>query len=461
MMSTNTNIMSLQAAQGFTMESAAQKTTPTLDRESFLARYEAGERDFRDYQLDGIDLSNCQLSQCDLSGASLIGANFKGSCLREVNFSKANLTRSILSRANLSESDLSWARISGADLAGTDMHHAKARAANFSESLMIRTKMNDADCLGAIFCGINATAAQMESTNFECSDLSGATLMNANMCGANCSWANLTDARLNWANLSWCLLEAADLENANLTGTCLQAANLSFANMDNTVLTGADLYFANLSGTLLPPNQLPAARISSARLTSQTYSRSKWSRELLRDWQHKGAIILDFESLTRDVQKFIREGDCNMRIYFTHPIETASRTALEVLIFHLTHAQNSLRILSINNENDRGQVAFFSPNTSDIELFVSSLRGKSWHCDLESIEKEFHEYQAASHVDDLDIVQALDALAADIYHIQALIPVSAEDRTCKLQTKLEPCDKNIEKKTQVSWSSISLPKVER
>ncbi len=443
------------------MEHVVQETLPALDRERFLARYEAGERDFKECQMNGIDLSGCQLSECDLSGASLVEANFRGCNLKATNFTKANLSRAILSRPNQVEAELGWTRLSGADLTGTDMHRARARAANFSNALMLRTKMNDADCLGAIMSGINATAAQMESTNFECADLSGATLMNANLCGANCSWANLTDARLNWANLSWCLLEAADLENSNLTGACLQAANLSFSNLDNTVLTGADLYFANLSGTLLPRTQLPIARVSSARLTNQTYTRSQWSRELLRDWQQKGAIILDFEAFSRDVQSFIREGECNLRIYFTKPIENQARIALEVLIFHLIHSQSSLRILSIYNEGERGQVAFYSPNMADIELFVSSIRGKTWHSDLDNVEKEFHEYQKTSHADNLDIVQALDSLSASIYHIQALIPVSEDDKTCQFQTRFDPYEKRLEKKTQMSWSSISLPKVKR
>lgn len=442
------------------MEGEITETKPKVDRELFLSKYARGERNFRDSILDGIDLSNCHCEECDLSGSSLIGANLKGSNFRGSIFIKTDLTRSNLSRANISESDLSWARLVGSDLTGTDMHRAKARATGFSEALMIRTKLNDADCLGAVMKGINATAAQMESTNFECADLSGATLMNVNLCGANCSWANLTDSRLNWANLSWCQLEAADMENANLTGSCLQAANLSFANLDNVIMTGADLYFANLAGTLLP-KEMPTARVSSAKLTSQSYTRSQWPKELLREWQRKGAVILDFESFSRDVQEFIREGDCNLRIYFMNCVEPKMRIALEVLIFHLIHNLNTLRILSVYNDKKHGQISFFSPNPSDIELFASSLRNKSWHSDITGIQKEFLEYQATSHVETIDIVQVLDEISSQVIHIQELMPVGKEDRTSQYQEKLTPSDKRIERKNQVSWSSISLPRITR
>ena len=442
------------------MERENTETKPRVDRDLFLSMYEAGERDFRDRVLDGVDLSGCVCEECDFSGSSLIGANLKGSNFHGSIFIKSDLSRSNLSRSNLSECDLSWARLAGADLTGTDMHRAKARATGFSDALMIRTKLNDADCLGAIMTGVNATAAQMESTNFECADLSGATLMNVNLCGANCSWANMTDSRLNWANLSWCQLEAADMENANLTGSCLQAANLSFANLDNVILTGADLYFANLAGTLLP-KEMPTARVSSAKLTSQSYTRSQWPRELLRDWQRKGAIILDFESFSHDVQDFIREGDCNLRIYFMCPVEPKMRIALEILIFHLVHNLNTLRILSVFNTQEHGLVAFFSPNPSDIELFTSSLRNKSWHSDITGIEKEFMEYQATSHIESFDIVDVLDAMSNKIMQIQELIPVGKEDRTSQYQDKLTPGDKRIERKKQVAWSNISLPRVTR
>ncbi len=447
-------------AQGCFRMDRAQQISNALTREEMLELYEKGERDFHDRQLDGIDLSGCSLQQINLSGSTLVGASLIGTNLNGSNLSRVDFSNSIMSRASLVECDFSWTKLSGVDLSGTDMHGSKARAAVFSNALMIRTKLNDADCLGAIMTNMNATAAQMESTNLECADLSGSSLMNANLCGANCSWANLSNARLNWAVLSWCLLEAADLENSNLTGANLQGANLSFSNLEEAIFTGADLYFANLSGALISRDQMPVARISSARLTSQTYIRSQWPKELLREWQRKGGIILDFEALPRDVQSYIREGDCNLRMYFNTPVSEQGRIALEVLIFHLLHNTNTLRILSVYNEKNKGQVAFYSPDIHDVELFISAMRGKIWQSDTNAIEKEFHNYQAASHVTDMDVIQALDDLSANIFHIQALVPVSEDDRTRVMQARLAPGDK-AKKNAEITWSSVSLPKVTR
>ena len=442
------------------MERTTEQTPPVADRGEFLSRYGQGERNFAGWRLDGLDLGGTDLRGIDLSGASLVGTNLGGARLDGSDLTRSDLTHACLSRAILCDADLGWSKLSHAELVGTDFRRTKARAVNFTGALLLRARMNDADCLGAIMTGVNATAAQMESVNLECVDLSGSVLMNANLCGANLSWANLTDARMNWATLSWCLLEAADLENANLTGACLQAANLSFANLVGAVLTGADLYFANLSGALLPKEPIHAARISSARLTSQTYSRSLWPRALLREWQAKGAILLDFEAFPRDVQQYIREGECNLRVYFTIPVEKDYRTALEVLIFHIMHDETTLRILSIANEKGRGHVAFYSAAPEHIEAMISAIRERTWMHDGQALRQEFLDYQKRFHAPDLDIIRALNDLADHVCHIQALVPVTDEDKTAQLQARYtaQECG---ERRAQISWSSITLPKVGR
>ncbi len=433
-----------------------EKAEENLSRDAFLSLYAQGERDFHDVHLDGMDLSGRVLSGINLSGASLVGVNFSGSDLREANLSRADMTQAVLSRANLEGSDLSWAKLSRADMSGVNFHRIQARAANFSKGLLIRARLNDSDCLGANFSGVNATAAQFESANLECADLSRATLMNSNLCGINGSWANFSDARLNWAILSWCLLEAADMENANLTGANLQGANLSFANMNEVILTGSDMYFTTVSGTLLPREQLPA-RVSSARLSSQTYIRSGWSRYFLREWQRKGAIIVDFEALSREVQAFIREGDCNLRIFFSIPVEEQDRLGIEALINHVMHGGNSLRILSVANEKKGGQIAFYSNNPSDIEQFVTALREHCWQTEAEAFDKNYEAYQTTTHSAMQDVASVLNRLADNIFHIQALIPVDENDKTSRFHARLAPEEKKCAQKTPVSWSSISLP----
>ncbi len=437
-----------------------QSKSEVLDRETLVLALGQGRRDFSNCCLDNQDLSCLDLSGCDFSNSSFSGANMSNVVLADATCAKADFSGAILSRANLSGCDLGQAKLIASDMVGCDLRRASARAANLNNALLIRAKLNDADFLGACFSGVNATAAQMESVNLECTDFSSAALMNATLCGSTCSWANFTNARMNWATLSWCLLEAADFENANLTGANLQGANLSFANLRDVIITGADLYFATLCGTCMPVCPLASIRVSHASLTSQTYERSGWSRELLREYQRKGAVILDFESLGRDVQAYIREGDCNLRIYFSKTVEKNDRIALEVLIWHLTHEANTLRILSVANNNSKGQVAFYSTKDADIELFISALREKTWQSDCESVEQDFRAYQNSSHVDSIDIIGTLNALSNAIYHIQAIVPAIEEDKASKFHAKLEPGE-SYDNKTRISWSNVSLPKISR
>lgn len=429
-------------------------------REDLLAAYGRGERNFKGIHLDHADLSGCDLSGIDLSEASLVETVWNGTDLKESTFCKADLTGASLSRCNLSKSDLSWANLSNAALVGADMRKCSARAANFSNALMLRTRLNDADCLGAIFTHVNATAALFESTNLECADLSHVTMMNASLCGANCSWANLASARLNWANLSWCLLDAADLHGANLTGALLRAASLTYADLEDAVFTGADLYFAELSGALVPPNAFNTARVASVRLTSNTFTRSKWTKEQLRDWQQKGAIILDLGELPKDVQTFIIQGECSLRIEFSIPIDSDCQIALETLIHHLFGREASLRILSIVADRKKSTVAFYSDKTEEVEDFANCLQTRSWRRNSGRIESMLAAVSSPSRLSPPDILRTLGILSDNILQIQALLPVSQDDQTRRYKALIAPNEPS-EGRTPVSWSSITLTKVSR
>ena len=74
-------------------------------------------------------------------------------------------------------------------------------------------------------------------------DLSGANLTFAYMAGANLSGANLARAYISWGNLS-----NADLGGANLTVAFLGNTNLAGANLSGANLTRANLAGVNLSG---------------------------------------------------------------------------------------------------------------------------------------------------------------------------------------------------------------------
>lgn len=442
------------------MDCAGEDKQERCNRQRLLDLYASGTRDFHGWQLSGEDLSGCEFSGCNFRDA-----NFAGSVLTDCNFegsdlSQSDLSMAKLSRANFRNANLSRACLSHAEAIGTDMRHIQARGTNFSGALLLRARFNDADCLGALMSGVNATAAQFESANLECSDFSDAVLMNANMNGVNGSWANMSNARMNWATLSWAKLDAAGFEQSNLTGVSLRGANLSYANLSQTILTGADLYFATLSGAVLP-HDIEAARVSSVRLTSQTYTRSQWDVATLREWQQRGAMVLDFEALPREVQVALKKGECNLRIFFTCALDADARVALETLMSLFSQDSHDFRILSESMEQGKKQMAFYAPRHDCVDSFVSALRNKSWHDPMEA-QAIVKLYQAsdASRDKSLDIIALLDNLAAHIYHIQTLVPIDHDDQTRQIQIRLKPSD-NLNEQTQVSWSSVTLPKVSR
>jgi len=81
----------------------------------------------------------------------------------------------------------------------------------------------------------------------ERANLSDADLRGANLSWANLREANLSEADLRGANLSWANLRGADLREADLREANLRGANLSWANLRGADLREADLREADLS----------------------------------------------------------------------------------------------------------------------------------------------------------------------------------------------------------------------
>jgi uncharacterized protein YjbI with pentapeptide repeats len=97
-----------------------------MKAQDLLAKYKAGQRDFR-----GIDLSNENVAWSCLSEADLRESN-----LQSINLSCANLSRANLSEgANLSFADLSRADLSDVDLRGTNLEGANLEGATLDGAL--------------------------------------------------------------------------------------------------------------------------------------------------------------------------------------------------------------------------------------------------------------------------------------------------------------------------------------
>ncbi len=436
-------------------------TNNPMTREELIEAYARGERDFSELALNGIDLSGLDLSEINLSNSNLNGANLVGTNFSKANLTKADISGAAASRANFSDAEMGWCLCVGTDLIGADFRRVTAQGTNFTNALGIRAHFDEADCLGAIFTNMNAMAAQFTEANLECADMTQANLSNALMEGVNAPWCNFNEARLNWANLSWAQLEAASFEGANLTGACLRAANLSFANLSKSFLLSADAYFANLSGTMIAGGRTGIANVSSARITYQTFSRSEWTREDLREWQNRGASILDFEAFPKDVQDFIRQGRSNLHITFSTPVRVEEQSALESLIFLLFGDDPKFRILSVDHDQMTSTVAFRADHDEDIERFTTAIRKCTWRLQQEVMLLAYRE--RCLHADSTqgsiyarrDIISILNRLCNNVMHIQALVPVDEDDHIRIIAEQMADASLTPPDKTSVTWSSVS------
>jgi TIR domain/Pentapeptide repeats (8 copies) len=168
--------------------------------------------------------------------------------------------------------------------------------------------------------GVDAWNAWRDENPNVLPDLSGESLLKANLSGANLQnadlsfgtlvEANLRGANLKWANLFWADLRGANLQRAELNGTDLSGdlsgADLSGADLTKADLGGAKLSGADLSGTKLHKANLTAAILDGANLAGATLfgtifggPSSLIKVQGLDQCHHGGPSIVDFLILQR------------------------------------------------------------------------------------------------------------------------------------------------------------------
>jgi len=100
--------------------------------------------------LEGLDFSNANLSLAVLRGANLKGANLCLAILRGSDLRDANLQEAILSGSILRDADLRAANLSNAYLLGTNLSNAVLSDADLSEAHLLGANLSDTDFDGAI-----------------------------------------------------------------------------------------------------------------------------------------------------------------------------------------------------------------------------------------------------------------------------------------------------------------------
>jgi uncharacterized protein YjbI with pentapeptide repeats len=103
-----------------------------MNASELIAKYDAGERDFRRADLSGANLRRANLSGADLYGANLSGADLSDAILHRADLRGANLRGADLHRANLY-----GANLSGADLSDANLHRANLGRADLSGANLV------------------------------------------------------------------------------------------------------------------------------------------------------------------------------------------------------------------------------------------------------------------------------------------------------------------------------------
>jgi len=123
--------------------------------------------------------------------------------------------------------------------------------------------------------GADLSFAKLEGTNLSKADLHGADMVSAKLSGAN-----LSEAILSGADLTAIDLVKANLVHAYLSDTILNWADLTDANLDGAVLRRAklrkaDLTSANLSGADLIGTDLSKANLTDAQVSDEQLAQAK------------------------------------------------------------------------------------------------------------------------------------------------------------------------------------------
>lgn len=209
------------------------------------------------------------------------------------------------------------------------------------------------------------SGADLRGCTFEALSLKGAVLTRAVARGVDFTGASLAGARLDGAMLAEAVLRGADLRYAHLNDAALVAVELDGARLDFADLQGAYLYGA--SGR-------PSGR-TGARISAETFRRSKWTPAELWDWEQAGAVLVDFEALPVTVRDWFlmrREG---LLLYFATPLAPVDHMMLHGVItaWRRAHVTSDLRLVDVQERDGVSLVRVQSSRPDDLVSIAEAL----------------------------------------------------------------------------------------
>ena len=120
--------------------------------------------DFREVNLNGVDLSRAGLQRADLSSAMLHRASLCGANLSEADLENVGLRLAQVVRADLRRTNLQGAGLYGVELGGADLGCAQLGKADLVSAYMRRSNVGGADVADAILRGATFDSDQLSVT---------------------------------------------------------------------------------------------------------------------------------------------------------------------------------------------------------------------------------------------------------------------------------------------------------
>ena len=264
-----------------------------------------GNRDCRDMNLTGADLSGLDLSGADfqraiLAGARLVDARLDGSNLTDAVLAGADLTRASLRGANMSRANLGRTQCFQTDfsesrIAETIWDHASCEACSFAGSTWRLGRLNQArlrgcDLRGASFEQWAAMTAVFEDCRFHDARLNQCVFMQGTIANADFSRADLQ--RVSFMDVEFSgrfSLENATLDGCafagrvELAGACLRGMQFKVGSMRGAMLDRADMCGAQLAASDFSNCRLREADLTGAAAPDTHFVRTDFSGARLRN----------------------------------------------------------------------------------------------------------------------------------------------------------------------------------
>ena len=199
--------------------------------------------------------------------------------LSETVFVNARLKKAVLSGSDLSgvkflgdKTNLSHAQLQDSIMTNTTLEDVKFWNANLEGAELTYAKAMRADLYNANLRGATLYYADLNNAKLLEADLQGADLESANLEKAVFRGSNLENTILHSANLKHAVLRKCNLRNADFYGAQMEGADLSRANLEGTFFSGANLQNVNIEDSLnLSPQQLCKAAVLYGIKNMDTY----------------------------------------------------------------------------------------------------------------------------------------------------------------------------------------------